>query len=101
MRSTYLFVAALAIASSQANQVWNMSDMPIEVDSVSFYGEVAEQQSHMLIGDKPWFIEFYSPYCGHCQKLAPTWDMLHRRNKDKVNIARVNCTSDKGSPLCD
>ena len=101
MRGTYFYVIALAIASSEGNKVWDMTDMPIEIDSTDFYGKVAEEESHMLIGDKPWFIEFYSPYCGHCQKLAPTWDMLYRRNKETVNVARVNCTSDKGGPLCD
>ena len=50
--------------------------------------------------EQPWFIEFYAPWCPHCQRLAPVWDDLHRRNQEIANIARVDCTSENGRPLC-
>ena len=52
------------------------------------------------MGDKPWFIEFFAPWCPHCQHLAPVWDSLHLKVRDEVNIARVDCTSAKSRPLC-
>ncbi|KAF9900217.1 hypothetical protein EC991_007768 [Linnemannia zychae] len=40
----------------------------------------------------PWLIEYYAPWCGHCQALAPVWDELAEHLKDKVNVAKVDCT---------
>ncbi|KAG0071904.1 hypothetical protein BGZ89_008974 [Linnemannia elongata] len=43
----------------------------------------------------PWLIEYYAPWCGHCQALAPVWDELAEHLKDKVNVAKVDCTVNK------
>ncbi|KAG0272411.1 hypothetical protein BGZ95_011851 [Linnemannia exigua] len=40
----------------------------------------------------PWLVEYYAPWCGHCQALAPVWDELAEHLKDKVNVAKVDCT---------
>ncbi|KAJ2133899.1 hypothetical protein IW136_004843, partial [Coemansia sp. RSA 678] len=46
----------------------------------------------------PWFIEFYAPWCPHCQHLAPEWDRLSVAMRGKVNIGKVNC--DEAGQLC-
>jgi protein disulfide-isomerase-like protein len=37
-------------------------------------------------------VEFYAPWCGHCKNLAPIWDKLATQLKDRVPVAKVDCT---------
>jgi|TARA_R110002073_G_scaffold159432_1_gene314653 thiol-disulfide isomerase/thioredoxin len=34
-----------------------------------------------MVSDKPAFVKFYHPECGHCRSMAPEWDAL----KDELN----------------
>lgn len=51
------------------------------------------------------FIEYYAPWCGHCQKLAPIWEELaeiydSKNNDSKVVIAQVDhSNNDVDTPI--
>jgi len=62
--------------------------------------ELTDKNFATLTATGSWFIKFYAPWCGHCQKLAPTFEELARslEHDTTVSIAKLDCTEYR--PIC-
>ncbi|XP_032998990.1 protein disulfide-isomerase A6 [Lacerta agilis] len=72
------------------NGLYSPSDDVIELTPVNFHNEV-------IHSDSLWFVEFYAPWCGHCQRLAPEWKKAATALKGVVKVGAVD--ADKHNSL--
>jgi len=79
-----LFVSALSVCGSA------LAESVLDLTPKNF--------DQIVHSDKPAFVEFFAPWCGHCKNLAPTWEELagsFAHAKDKVTIAKVDADQHK------
>ena len=56
----------------------------LSLDKATFETELAK---------KPLAVKFFAPWCGHCKRLAPTWEQFAADSKDAAyTVAEVDCT---------
>merc|ERR1712013_556557 len=60
----------------------------VELDPKNFQKEVIKS-------DSVWIVEFYAPWCGHCQRLVPDYTKAAKALKGVVKIGAVNADDHK------
>ncbi|KAL9103225.1 MAG: hypothetical protein Q9163_001712 [Psora crenata] len=89
--------AALAVllltATANGDGIYTKSSPVLQVDGKS-YNKLITKSNQVSI------VEFYAPWCGHCQNLKPKYEKAAKSLKDLAQVAAVNCDEETNKPLC-
>ncbi|KAI7083065.1 putative disulfide isomerase [Hortaea werneckii] len=88
-----LLTSLLLLPSALANGLYGKSSAVLSVDGQSYRRLIADS-NHTSI------VEFYAPWCGHCQNLKPAYEKAASSLKGLAKVAAVNCDAEENKPLC-
>ncbi|XP_029984669.1 protein disulfide-isomerase A6 [Sphaeramia orbicularis] len=87
MRPLLLGVLGCSLVLS-VQALYSSNDDVIELNPSNFNREVIQS-------DSLWLVEFYAPWCGHCQSLAPEWKKAATALKGIVKIGAIDADQHK------
>ncbi|KAJ9176844.1 hypothetical protein P3X46_012116 [Hevea brasiliensis] len=90
-RSSSPFLTALSIlffASGLCNALYGPSSPVLQLNPSNFKSKVLNSNGVVLV-------EFFAPWCGHCQHLTPTWEKAATVLKGVATVAALDADAHK------
>ncbi|KAG9299478.1 hypothetical protein G9A89_009431 [Geosiphon pyriformis] len=70
-----------------------------ENDSVMLLTE-KNFKKEVLLTERVVLVEFFAPWCGHCQKLVPEYKKVAENLKGLAKVVAIDCDDDSNGALC-
>ncbi|OQV09232.1 hypothetical protein CLAIMM_13375 [Cladophialophora immunda] len=67
---------------------------PVLQVTAKTYDSLIAQSNHSSI------VEFYAPWCGHCQNLKPAYEKAAKNLAGLAKVAAIDCDDDANKPFC-
>ncbi|KAJ5526610.1 PDI related protein A [Penicillium frequentans] len=92
--SSFLLVASLlAAVPANADGIYTKKSPVLQLNAKT-YGSLIANSNHTSI------VEFYAPWCGHCQNLKPAYEKAAQNLNGLAKVAAINCDEDENKPFC-
>jgi len=93
MRSTILLITTALLPYSTAAGLYTKASPVLQVDARS-YDRLITKSNYTSI------VEFYAPWCGHCQNLKPAYEKAAAAVDGIARVAAVNCDEEDNKSFC-
>ncbi|KAK7520228.1 hypothetical protein IWZ03DRAFT_372502 [Phyllosticta citriasiana] len=91
-----LAAAAAALCLSApvlAERLYTTSSPVLQIDHKSYDKLIAKSNYTSIV-------EFYAPWCGHCQKFMPAYEKAAMKLAGLAQVAAIDCDDEDNKPLC-
>ncbi|RAL00525.1 putative disulfide isomerase [Aspergillus ibericus CBS 121593] len=88
-----LVASLLAALPVNADGLYTKKSPVLQVNHKN-YDQLIANSNHTSI------VEFYAPWCGHCQNLKPAYEKAAKNLEGLAKVAAVNCDEDENKPFC-
>lgn len=86
---TFFFITGLFFILFTSAYALYPSSSDVVMLTASNFDRLVEQS------DAVWVVEFFAPWCGHCQALVPEYTKAATALKGVVKVGAVNCDDEK------
>ncbi|KAL4887717.1 hypothetical protein BJY04DRAFT_176477 [Aspergillus karnatakaensis] len=95
LQSATLFLVASLLAALPVNAdgLYTKKSPVLQVNQKG-YNQLIANSNYTSI------VEFYAPWCGHCQNLKPAYEKAAKNLEGLAKVAAVNCDEEANKPFC-
>ncbi|KPI45367.1 putative protein disulfide-isomerase [Cyphellophora attinorum] len=93
LKGGILTLLAFAGTLVHADGIYSKGSPVLQVNAKT-YDSLIAQSNHTSI------LEFYAPWCGHCQNLKPAYEKAAKNLDGLAKVAAINCDDDSNKPFC-
>ncbi|KAI1768138.1 thioredoxin-domain-containing protein [Hypoxylon sp. FL1150] len=92
--STAIAAVAFLSALPAAQAGMYLKNSPVVQVDAKNYDRLINKSNYTSV------VEFYAPWCGHCQNLKPAYEKAAKNLDGLAKVAAVNCDDDENKQLC-
>lgn len=92
MRSL-LLASSILLPTAYAAGLYNKDSPVLNLDFKSYDTLIAKSNYTSIV-------EFYAPWCGHCQNLKPAYEKAAKSLTGLAKVGAVNCDDEENKPFC-
>ncbi|KAG5926202.1 hypothetical protein E4U42_003542 [Claviceps africana] len=86
-------LTAVLAAVPGANAMYSKKSPVLQVTAKTYNNLIAQSNYTSIV-------EFYAPWCGHCQNLKPAYEKAANKLDGLAKVAAVDCDDDANKQLC-